>query len=75
MFIKKWFFEKWSLNAYVDIQNIYNFQSETPAYLDVVKDDQGNILTDPNNPAAYQTRLIPTTAGTLLPSIGVMIDF
>jgi hypothetical protein len=72
---KKWFFEKWSLNAYLDIQNIYNFQSETPSYLDVVKDAQGNPLTDPNNPAAYQTRLIPNTAGTLLPSIGIMVDF
>lgn len=72
---KKWFFEKWALNFYVDIQNIYNFQAAAPPYLDVERDQNGNPITDPNNPNAYLTKEVQTTAGTVLPSIGIMIDF
>ncbi len=24
---KKWFFKQWALNAYIDVQNVYNFQA------------------------------------------------
>lgn len=72
---KKWYFKKWSLNAYLDIQNIYNIQSETQPYLDVYRDANGNPIENPLNPNAYLTREIQNTAGTVLPSIGLMIDF
>jgi len=72
---KKYYFNKWALNAYIDIQNIYNYQTELQPYLNVKKDAQGVPLTDPNNPAAYQTYYIRNTSGTLLPSLGIMIEF
>ena len=72
---KRWFFKKWALNAYLDIQNIYNFQTETKPFLDVVRDDTGNPIEDPNNPDSYLTQEIENTAGTVLPSIGIMIEF
>lgn len=72
---KKYYFNKWALNAYIDIQNIYNYQTELQPYLNVKKDAQGVPLTDPNNPAAYQTYNIRNTSGTLLPSLGIMIEF
>ncbi|HBH06615.1 MAG TPA: ferric aerobactin receptor [Flavobacteriales bacterium] len=72
---KKWFFKKWALNIYLDIENVYNFQAQAPPFLNVRRDDQGLPLVDPNDPARYQTYLIEDFAGTLLPSIGVMIDF
>lgn len=71
---KKWFFQKWSLNLYLDIQNVYNFQAEGAPFLDVVRDDQDNLVVDPNDHTRFQTKLIPNTAGTLLPSIGIVID-
>lgn len=71
---KKWFFKKWSLNVYLDIQNIYNFQAEAPPFLNVRTDDQGNTLIDPNDPSRYQTYFINNTNGTVLPSIGLMIE-
>lgn len=71
---KKWFFEKWSLNLYFDVQNVYNFQAEGAPFLDVVRDDNGVPLVDPNDPSRYQTQLIDNTAGTFLPSIGIVID-
>lgn len=72
---KNWYFDKWALNLYFDIQNATNAQTTTQPFLDVVRDDQGNPVEDPNNPNAYQTKLIENTTGTLLPSIGLMVEF
>ena len=72
---KKWFFNKWALNLYLDIQNIYNFKTITQPYLDVRRDDNGNPIEDPNNPNAYSTYLIENSTGTILPSIGIVVEF
>jgi hypothetical protein len=72
---KKWFWKKWSMNIYLDVQNAYNFQAQVQPFLNVERDASGNPLEDPNNPSAYKTYLIPNTTGTLLPSIGLMIEF
>jgi CarboxypepD_reg-like domain/TonB-dependent Receptor Plug Domain len=71
---KKWFFQKWSLNLYLDLQNAYNYQSQSVPYLDVVRDANGNAMLDPNKPGHYQLKQIENTVGTLLPSIGIVID-
>ena len=57
------------------MQNIYNFESEGKPFLDVVRDDSGAPVVDPQNPDSYLTREIENTAGTILPSIGLMIEF
>ncbi|GAB1307472.1 TonB-dependent receptor [Urechidicola sp. KH5] len=72
---KTWNFSKWSLNAYIDIQNLYNSKTDVPPYLDVRRDDMGNPIEDPNNPNAYDTYLIEDESGTVLPSIGILIGF
>jgi hypothetical protein len=71
---KKWFFQKWSLDLYLDIQNAYNFQSQGVPFLDVVRDANGAPVLDANRPGYYQMRQIQNTVGTLLPSIGLVID-
>ncbi len=72
---KRWFYKKWALNAYLDIQNIYGYKTETQSFLDVVRDDNGNPIEDPNNPDSYLTQEIENAVGTILPSIGLMIEF
>lgn len=72
---KTWFFQKWSLNLYLDIQNLYNFQAEEQDFLDVQTDANGNPLVDPNNPDSYLLDRIENTSGTVLPTIGVIVDF
>ncbi len=72
---KKFFFPKWNMNFYVDIQNLYNFQVETAPILLVVTDENNVPLVDPNNPNAYQTELLSNIAGTVLPTIGIIIEF
>ena len=72
---KKWYFNEWAINAYIDVQNIYNFQAVGQPYLDVDRDDSGNPIIDPNNPQSYVISEIENVSGTVLPSIGLMIDF
>lgn len=72
---KVWYFNKWSLNLYLDIQNIYNFKSTTRPFLTVIEDQNGNPLTDPNDPNRYDLQELPNTSGTLLPTIGIIVDF
>lgn len=72
---KKYFFDRWNLNWYVDIQNIYNFQAEQAPILIPVRDDAGNILIDPNDPSRYLLKLIENPAGSVLPTVGIIVEF
>ncbi len=67
---KKWSFKKWSLDLFLDIQNILaTANPNEPAYgLD--RDDQGNIIT-PRNLVQVNT----AADGSPLPSLGVVINF
>ena len=70
---KEFYFKKWVLNLYTDIQNAYNFQTKgTPIYTN--KDVNGNILPDPNgDPARQGLREFEAYSGTILPTIGLII--
>lgn len=72
---KEFFFERWSLNLYLDIQNLTNFQSKGPDVILPEYDSQGNPVIDPNDPLRYQMKTVSNTSGTILPSIGVIVEF
>ena len=72
---KKWYFDKWYLNAYLDIQNAYGAKIETQSFLDVVKDGNGNPVENTTDNLRYQTYSIENESGNVLPSIGIMIGF
>ncbi len=72
---KKYFFEKWNLNWYVDIQNAYNFRAEQPPQLIPVRDAEGNIQVNPNDPSRYVLKFIENPAGTILPTVGLIVEF
>lgn len=75
---KKWFWKKVTLNVYLDIQNLYNFQAELPPSWVAATDLEGNKLTlpsNPNQPVRYQLERIENNAGTILPSIGLQFEF
>lgn len=71
---KRWYYKRWSLNVYFDIQNAYGFAAPAPPYLDVVRDDNDNLLVNPLDPTSYQTRLIDNATGSVLPSVGIVIE-
>lgn len=72
---KKYYFPKWSLNWYVDIQNAYNYEAEQPDLLVPARDADGSIQIDPNDPSRYQLKFIENTAGTILPTVGIIVEF
>ena len=71
---KRFNFEKWSLNFYLDIQNVYNNKATTAPILLVQKDDSGNPVVDPSDPSRYLTKTVENTSGIVQPSIGIIVD-
>jgi outer membrane receptor for ferrienterochelin and colicin len=68
-------FDNSRLKVYVDIQNLYNFKSESQDIFTHL-DQNGNPIIDPNNPSLYDLRRIPSDgSGTILPTIGIIFDF
>ncbi|MEO0723651.1 MAG: TonB-dependent receptor [Bacteroidota bacterium] len=80
---KKWFFDKWSLNVFLDIENLTAAAvSDVQLILDRPLDESGNpigapTIINPDAPEAEQRYLLKdleTGTGTPLPSIGIMIE-
>jgi hypothetical protein len=46
-----------------------------PAFIDVVRDANGNPLVDPNNPTQYQTKFLENNLGIVQPGLGIIVDF
>jgi outer membrane receptor for ferrienterochelin and colicin len=71
---KEYYFRKWSLNIYLDIQNVYNFKSQGSPYLVVARDTNGNPEIDPADPSRYQLKSLKSETGSVLPTIGIIIE-
>ena len=81
---KKWFFKRWNLNIYLDVENLT--AASVPGQsvildrpLDADNKPIGSgIIVNPNDPIdqqRYRLKSIEDNVGTLLPSIGVMVEF
>lgn len=73
---KGFYFKKWSLMFYLDVQNVLNFKAKQQDLLVNTQPD-GSIVKyiDPEGNERYALRSIPNSSGTILPSIGIMVDF
>jgi hypothetical protein len=71
---KEYFFRKWSLNVYFDVQNAFNFKSKDPDVLVLQRDANGNPIIDPNDPTRYSLKYISSESGTILPTLGIIIE-
>jgi hypothetical protein len=71
---KKYFFSKWSVDVYFDLQNAYNYVTHFQDNIDVQRDASGQPVVDPNNSDYYVSDFIQSTAGTVLPTIGLIIE-
>lgn len=74
---KLWYFKKWTLNLYLDIQNLLNYKAQQAPRLTPKQDANGNKITyvDGNNVTRYVANSIPNTAGIVLPTIGLIVEF
>ncbi len=71
---KKWFFEKWSLNLFLDIQNALASEAPQTPRLDVVRDQMGNPIENTERPGFYSPNLLNQSSGNVLPSIGIILE-
>ena len=70
---KEFYFNKWVLNLYADVQNAYNFKSERPPIY-TNKDMNGEVLKDPSgNPEKQDLRILKSSLGNILPTVGIIV--
>jgi hypothetical protein len=72
---KKYNFKKWTLDVYLDVQNITNNTTDERPYFSVERDASGEPITNPNNSDYYIPKSIDNTSGTIIPGIGIVVEF
>jgi len=72
---KQFFLKGWSLMLYADVQNVYNHKADQPSILLRQSDLTGIPLTDPEDPLKYSLKFIDSESGTVLPTIGIIVEF
>lgn len=71
---KSYYLKNTTLKFYLDIQNLYNFQSQSTDILVRETDANGNFLTADNG-TRYVLKSIKNPSGTVLPTIGIQVEF
>ncbi|MEY3398067.1 MAG: hypothetical protein RL220_661 [Bacteroidota bacterium] len=71
---KKWYFDRWTLNLFLDIQNLYNAVVPLKPTLDILRDETGAGITDPNDNSRYLPNYLDNSTGSVLPAIGLIIE-
>ena len=72
---KKWFFKSWSLNAYIDIENILNAKRQLPSEYGIDPNLGPLAEGTENSESTIALYEIINNSGTVLPSIGLLIEF
>ena len=72
---KKWFFKSWTLNAYIDIENILNAKNQLPSEYGIDPNLGPLVEGTGENSDSYPLYEIINSSGTRLPSIGLLIEF
>ncbi len=74
---KQFFLDRWSLMLYLDIQNVYNFEASQPDNYIRATNEQGLpvINTDSDGVERYELRRLENKIGSVLPSIGIILEF
>lgn len=76
---KEYYFNRWSLNLYLDIQNLYGFNADSPDFLvreSFYTPELNDVFTDNSGIERYQLRRVDGEGGgTILPTIGIIVEF
>ena len=71
---KAYYLKNMTLKFYLDIQNLYNFQAQSTDIVLRETDANGNFLTADND-TRYVLRSVKNPSGTVLPTIGIQVEF
>ena len=72
---KTWFWSKFSLNFYIDVQNLTASKSNAQSILLPSLDANGNKVINANDSSRYVLEEIENSGGNVLPRFGFIVDF
>jgi outer membrane receptor for ferrienterochelin and colicin len=72
---KNWWFEKWNLNLFFDLQNAYRGTIALIPYLTPERDANWQPVVNPENSEQYLLKLIPSDTGRTLYTLGLIAEF
>jgi len=74
--VERWMmYRKATVRLYLDIQNLYNFKAQSQPRITNL-DTQGQPVINSMDPTKYVLREIPSEGqGTILPTVGLVVDF
>ncbi len=76
---KTWYLNLVTINLYADVQNVYNYKSDSSTFLVTEKGANGEALIEnPDDPPSlqrYKMKELKSTSGTLLPTLGIILSF
>lgn len=73
---KMYYLKNWTLNFYVDIQNLYNFNADQQSPITTVVDQNRQPVVDPADPSRYLLKKLDSQGSTsILPTIGIIVEF
>ena len=83
---KRFYFDRFNLSLYLDVQNVYGFQTELQPFLNVRRGEDGRPqpLTSPDQATRfsprqgrdyYNTYLLDNSSGEILPTIGIIFEW
>lgn len=71
----KWYFPKWSFNLYIDVQNIPGMSTGVPRLI-LDEDAAGNPVTyTDNGQNYYRLKTITASVGTIVPTLGIIVQY
>ncbi|MBN2637213.1 MAG: TonB-dependent receptor [Prolixibacteraceae bacterium] len=71
---KSYYLDNITMKFYLDIQNLYNFQAEQQDIIVRAENENGTYQTVDNG-TKYVLKRVKNTSGTVLPTIGIIIEF
>lgn len=72
---KEFYYDRWSLTLYLDLQNALNYQVAEQPFIVVDKNQDGSRRINPADPSRYLLKEVASESGTILPSIGIIVEF
>jgi hypothetical protein len=75
---KEWFLDNLTLNLYFDVQNLYNYKTDGTEFLVQREENNIPVILNPEAPLIQQRYDMDprsTQVGTILPTVGVIIEF
>ncbi|MGB0891436.1 MAG: TonB-dependent receptor domain-containing protein, partial [Flavobacteriaceae bacterium] len=72
---KTWFWKRFSLNFYVDVQNLFASKTISQPLLLPTVDANGNKIINPTDNSRYVLEELEDASGNVLPRFGFIVDF